>query len=354
MRKIIHIDMDCFYAAVEVRDNPELKGRPVAVGGRPSGRGVLTTANYEARKFGCRSAMPTSTALRLCPDLVLVPVNMAKYKEESGCIHAIFRRYTDLIEPLSLDEAYLDVSASNRPATEIAKSIRAAIKDERQLTASAGISVNKFIAKIASDWNKPDGQFVVKPHQVDRFVADLPVGKIFGVGKVTQEKLHAFGAKTCADLRPFSKQELEQRFGKFGGRLYQLCRGIDDRPVSTRRLRKSLSVERTFAEDLPSLSLLLDRLPPLLEELERRWHGSSDRYVFKGITVKLKFHDFELTTASRATQFSWDTPRLLFEFSHLLETAWLRKEKPVRLLGLGLQTLPRHTASAESQQLPML
>lgn len=354
VRKIIHIDMDCFYAAVEARDNPELAGKPLAVGGRPSGRGVLTTANYEARKFGCRSAMPTATALRLCPDLILIPVNMAKYKEESRHIHAIFRRYTDQIEPLSLDEAFLDVTGCERPATEIAAEIRQTIREERNLTASAGISVNKFIAKIASDWNKPDGQFVVTPRNVDAFVAQLAVGKIFGVGKITEEKLHAFGARTCGELRAFDRDQLVDRFGKFGARLYQLCRGIDNRPVSTERQRKSLSVERTFSQDISDFDGLSARLDELLVELERRWAGSADRYAFKGLVLKLKTYDFTLTTASRATRHEWNTERLLSEFHELLKTAWQRQEKPVRLLGIGLQTVPRRPTDGNSQQLHIL
>lgn len=353
-RKIIHIDMDCFYAAVETRDNPDLAGKPIAVGGHASGRGVLTTANYEARAFGCRSAMPTATALRLCPQLILVPVNMAKYREESRHIHVIFRRHTDLIEPLSLDEAYLDVSACKRPATEIARDVRAAIHKERGLTASAGISVNKFIAKIASDWRKPNGQFVVKPHQVDQFVAKLPVGKIFGVGKVTEQKLKDFGVETCADLRTLERDELLNRFGKFGGRLYQLCRGIDDRPVSNDRVRKSLSVERTFNTDIPDLAGLQQRLPELLDELERRWQPNADRYDFKGVTVKLKFCDFELTTATRATHYNWERSQLMRELEELLVLAWNRQAKPVRLLGIGLQTFQRNSDVAQAAQLQML
>lgn len=346
--------MDCFYAAVETRDQPQLRGKPVAVGGHSSGRGVLTTANYEARKFGCRSAMPTATALRQCPDLVLVPVNMSKYREESKEIHKILRRYTDLIEPLSLDEAYLDVSSSGRLATEIAQEIRQAIRQERQLTASAGISINKFIAKIASDWNKPDGQFVVKPHQVDQFVAELRVGKLFGVGKVTESKLHAFGVRTCVDLRAHSEEELQARFGKFGGRLYQLCRGIDHRPVSVKRQRKSLSVERTYANDWGTLQELQQCLPELLEDLEKRWETNRTGYAFKGITLKVKFHDFDLTTVSRSTQYEWDQARLADEFTELLEIAWHRRAAPVRLLGIGLQTVPRQAQSDSSPQIPML
>jgi len=337
--------MDCFYAAVEIRDRPELADKPVAVGGRSTGRGVLTTANYVAREFGLHSAMPTATALRRCPDLVLLPVDMPKYREASQAIHAIFKQYTDLIEPLSLDEAYLDVSHHERPATQIAEEIRAQIFAELGLAASAGISVNKFIAKVASDWRKPNGQFVVKPHHVDAFVAALPVGKLHGVGKVTEAKLHAFGAQTCGDLRQFSEAELSERFGKFGGRLYQLCRGIDQRPVRTERRRKSLSVERTYSQDVPDHAGLLERLPELLDELDRRWTKQADRYQAGGISVKIKFGDFSQTTVSRAGHYEFNRQRLLAEFSELIELGWARGQKPVRLLGIGFQTQPRIESS---------
>lgn len=354
LRKIIHVDMDCFYAAVEIRDRPELAEQPVAVGGRRSGRGVLTTANYVARAYGVRSAMPTAVALRRCPELVLLPVNMAKYREVSKAIQAIFRQYTDVIEPLSLDEAYLDVSeaAQQRAATDIAAAIRAQIFAEQGLTASAGISVNKFIAKVASDWRKPNGQFVVKPQQVDAFVAALPVGKLFGVGKVTEEKLKALGVTNCGDLRRFTQQELSNQFGRFGQRLYELCRGIDDRPVRTERIRKSLSVERTFAQDLKGTSELLEKLPELLQELAQRWQKQAARYGFNGIVVKLKFHDFELTTASRTGRYEWNAELLQAEFTSLIEQAWQRGEKPVRLLGIGLHCVPKQAQASQIDLLP--
>nr|MBV6628838.1 DNA polymerase IV [Oceanococcus sp. HetDA_MAG_MS8] len=346
--------MDCFYAAVEMRDRPELAGKPLAVGGSRSGRGVLTTANYEARAYGCRSAMPTAIALRHCPQLRLVPVDMAKYKQESQYIQAIFARYTDLIEPLSLDEAFLDVTAASQLATRIATDIRQTIWRERELTASAGISVNKFVAKVASDWRKPNGQYVVKPHQVDAFVANLPVGKIFGVGKVTEDKLHQMGLKTCQDLRALPEHTLTQHFGKFGRRLYELCRGIDDRPVRVNRQRKSLSVERTFSGDLADLQSLSQRLPELLLELERRWSKAAAQYQFKGLVLKLKFHDFQLTTASCTAAYEWDREALHKDFQELLTKAWQRGQKPARLLGLGLQTFARDQSAPLQTQLPML
>ena len=238
-RKIIHVDMDCFYAAIEMRERPELRGQPVAVGG--SRRGVLTTCNYEARKFGCRSAMPSFQALRLCPDLVLLPVRFDLYRKESKRIRSIFTSFTDLVEPLSLDEAYLDVSHLRSEAASIAREVRERIREETQLTASAGIAPNKFLAKIASDWRKPDGQFEIRQEDIESFLRDLPVEKIWGVGKRTAKKIHALGAQTCGDLQGFTILELDRRFGRFGQELFNLCRGIDSRRVNPNRERKSVS-----------------------------------------------------------------------------------------------------------------
>ncbi len=340
--------MDCFYAAVEVRDDPRLRGKPVAVGGRASGRGVLTTANYEARQFGVSSAMPTATALRKCPELILVPVQMDKYRQASQAIHKIFADYSEKIEPLSLDEAFLDVTDCERcdgSATRIAAEIRQRIWQDQQLTASAGISVNKFVAKVASDWNKPNGQTVIPPEQVDAFVAALPVGKVFGVGKVTEAKLHDLQVNTCGDLRRFTELELQQRFGSFGARLYRLCRGIDNRPVRPNRVRKSLSVERTFAEDRADSAALLEQLPELLVELERRYAKQQKRYAINGIFVKLKFHDFQTTTMEHSGRYFWDQALLRREFAQLIEQAWLRGQRPVRLLGLGFRFVELDTAA---------
>ncbi len=258
-RKIIHIDMDCFYAAVEVKYQPRLKGKPVAVGGSPDGRGgVLTTANYEARQFGVKSAMTSNQALRLCPELILVPPDFSKYKAESAKVRMILERYTDLIEPLSLDEAYLDVtgprlndgSFQTVSATRIAQQIRNEIKTELQLTASAGVAPNKFLAKIASDLNKPDGIAVIRPEEVERFVETLPVEKIWGVGKVTAEKLKRKGLSTCGDLQKLSLKRLVDEFGSWGAQLYDYSRGIDHRVVKAERERKSLTVEETYNHDL--------------------------------------------------------------------------------------------------------
>ncbi|MDC6472815.1 DNA polymerase IV, partial [Luminiphilus sp.] len=252
-RKIIHLDADCFYAAIEMRDDPALRGIPIAVGGSAERRGVLTTCNYEARAFGLHSAMPTAQAMRLCPSLTVVAPQMGKYREASKAMRAIFSDFTEIIEPLSLDEAYLDVSEisdGDLTATRIAKAIRQRIREELHITVSAGVSVNKFIAKVASDWKKPDGLTVVPPDQVDAFVAALPVKKIPGVGSVTAEKMHRYGLRNCADIRNWSLFELRRRFGKFGLVLHERARGRDERPVQPARVRKSISVERTFDEDI--------------------------------------------------------------------------------------------------------
>ncbi|MEY3897175.1 MAG: polymerase, partial [Verrucomicrobiota bacterium] len=244
--------MDCFYAAIEERENPALRGKPVGVGGSER-RGVLTTANYEARKFGCRSAMPVFKALALCPHLILVPVQFDLYRAVSSRIRAIFGRFTELIEPLSLDEAYLDVTHLQSSGAAIAREIRAQILEETGLTASAGISSNKLIAKIASDWHKPNGQKQVAEDEIPAFMAALPVGRIWGVGKKMREKLTALGIETCADLQQLDQIELSQRFGKWGIELWHLCRGIDDRAVTPDRTRKSVSSETTFSENIVDL-----------------------------------------------------------------------------------------------------
>ncbi|MCB0377905.1 MAG: DNA polymerase IV, partial [Bdellovibrionales bacterium] len=333
-RKVIHVDMDCFYAAVEIRDNPTLKGKPVAVGGR-SKRGVLTTASYEARKFGVRSAMPTSVALRKCPDLILVPINFEKYREASRQIHEVFQEYTHIIQPLSLDEAFLDVTdckMCDGVATEIAREIRQKIFEKTKLTASAGIAPNKFLAKVASDWKKPNGQFTIAPSQIEKFIVDLPVEKIPGVGKVTSEKLHKMGYKTCGDLQKLSMDDLVNRFGKWGMNLFDYCRGIDQRVVSTSRERKSLSVEHTYFDDLKTLEECQKKLPGLLDELIARIDKKDLRPRIQGLVVKIKFFDFQQTTLEQ----SQNKDLSLQNFLPMLEQAYYREAKPVRLMGLGV------------------
>ena len=348
-RKIIHIDMDCFYAAVEVRENPLLRGQPVAVGGRPDQRGVVAACNYEARVFGIHSAMPMSRAYRLCPQLQRLPVRMDLYRQVSAQIRAIFEAYTPHVEPLSLDEAYLDVTGQPHcqgSASLMAAQIRQRILQETGLTASAGVGPNKLIAKIASDWRKPDGQTVVPPAQVDEFIRPLPVEKIYGVGKVTAEKMNRLGIRCCADLQALTQPELQARFGSFGERLYDLCRGRDDRAVSSYRVSKSLSIEDTYPVDLGDLEACQQALEPLYQNLLKRYQRAREKSLAvaerrgcepqstapKTLVLKMRFSDFVTTTAQQAaTQLDLGTYRLL------CERAYQRGRRPVRLLGLGLQ-----------------
>lgn len=340
--------MDCFYAAVEVRDRPELRGRPVGVGGSPEGRGVLATANYEARRFGVRSAMASATAVRLCPELVLVRPDFSKYKRESKRVRAILERYATMIEPLSLDEAYLDVSgatACGGSATKIAEEIRDAIRSELGLTASAGVSMNKFLAKIASELDKPDGLAVIRPKDVAAFMQTLPIEKIWGVGKVTAAKMHARGIRTCGDLQNFTIHELSAMFGSWGPDLHDFARGIDDRPVREHRERKSLSVEETYAVDLKTVEACFEMLPELYDDWNERSVRAEIGSRIRGIFVKLKFHDFETTT--HETTFSgYPKPA---DFRPLLMAAFERKNEPVRLIGIGARLASSKSETSTTQ-----
>ena len=350
IRKIIHVDMDAFYASVEQRDNPDLRGKPVAVGGG-SRRGVVAAASYEARVFGVRSAMPSLTAQRLCPGLIFVKPRFDVYRSISQQIRAIFFEYTPLVEPLSLDEAYLDVSGVDRckgSATLMAEEIRGRIRAEVGITASAGIAPSKFVAKVASDWNKPDGQFVVRPDEVDAFVAALPVKKIFGVGKVTAARLQALGVNTCGDLRAWSLAELAQEFGSFGASLYRLCRGIDDRPVCPDRIRKSLSIETTYVTDLPDLEACRTELKVLIGEFRERFDRARETRPVHKAVVKIRFDDFSRTTAECVCE-APDEPVWLA----LLDEAHVRKARPVRLLGVGVRFAEDEGAAAGAGQIAL-
>lgn len=349
-RKIIHCDCDCFFAAVEMRDNPELAEIPLAVGGSADRRGVISTCNYLARDYGVRSAMSTAMALKLCPGLTVISGSMSKYKEVSQRVMAIFSDYTTQIEPLSLDEAFLDVTGSEHcrgSATLIAEEIRQRVRHEVGITISAGVAPNKFLAKVASDWNKPDGLFVVQPDRVDEFVAQLGVSKISGVGEKTAEKLKGFGIETCLDLRKKTLSELVEGFGKFGKRLYELSRGIDDRPVRVSRERKSVSVEHTYAEDLSDLDSCLAQLPVLLAELEQRYAKHKETRAISGAVVKVKFFDFVRTTAEHSVALPDES-----HFRQLLIDAYTRGSRPVRLIGVGYRLKPDQ--STEPQQLSLI
>ncbi|CAH8183735.1 DNA polymerase IV [Vibrio aestuarianus] len=340
VRKIIHIDMDCFFAAVEMRDNPAYRHRPLAVGGHEKQRGVLSTCNYEARKFGVRSAMPTAHALKLCPNLLVVPGRMSVYKDISVQIRQIFQRYTSVIEPLSLDEAFLDVSDScdcQGSATLIAQKIRDEIWNELQLTASAGVAPIKFLAKVASDMNKPNGQFVIPPDKVQQVVDELPLEKIPGVGKVSLEKLHLAGLYKCKDIKQSDYRELLRQFGRLGASLWKKSHGIDPREVVTQRERKSVGVERTFSENISTYSecwhVIESKLYP---ELEARLHKvSPDKSIIKQ-GIKVKFADFQLTTIEHL-----HSSLELDDFRHLLESILQRQhEREIRLLGLTVMLKP--------------
>ena len=336
MKKIIHCDCDCFYAAIEMRDDPSLLNLPVAVGGKSDRRGVVATCNYKARQFGVRSAMPTARALRLCPDLVVIPGTMAKYRQAAQQIRQIFYQFTDKVEPLSLDEAYLDVSDCSDfqgSATLIAEEIRRIIAEEVGVTASAGVAPNKFLAKVASDLNKPNGQFVITPDNVDGFVKTLPVKRIFGVGKVTNEKLDRLGIKTCWDLQQKSLIELVDKFGTFGKRLHDLSFGIDNRQVNSNNRRKSLSVEHTYTDDLPSQSICVPKIADLLIELRSRLRRVDSDYLVTKQFIKVKFNDFTSTTVER--QMTKGLP--VESFEDLFYQAWERGKRPVRLIGLGVR-----------------
>jgi DNA polymerase-4 len=337
VRKIIHIDCDCFYAAIEMRDDPRLAGRPLAVGGAADRRGVVATCNYEARAWGVRSAMPMGQALKLCPDLQVVRPRMDAYKAVSREIHGIFRDYTEIIEPLSLDEAYLDVSDSPHfegSATRIAQDIRRRVSQELHITVSAGVAPNKFLAKIASDWRKPNGLFVITPDQIEEFVAALPVSKLHGVGKVTAGKMERLGIASCLNLREWSKLALAREFGSFGERLWSLARGIDERAVQVDSRRQSVSVENTFDQDLPDLAACLKQLPELLQQLDARMARLDASYRPDKPFVKIKFHDFSQTTLEQA-----GARRDLDSYQLLMSAAFARGNKPVRLLGVGVRLL---------------
>ena len=324
--------MDCFYAAIEVRDKPELAGRPVAVGGARDRRGVLTTCNYEARKFGIRSAMPTYQALQRCPDLIVMPTRFEVYRRESATIREILHRFTPLVEPLSLDEAFLDVSMRNEEPATLAQTIRALIFETTQLTASAGIAPNKMLAKIASDWNKPNGQYEIRAEDISVFMETLPVQKLWGIGAKSAEKFQRLGISTCGELQRCSKIQLHEWFGKYGLELYQLCRGDDRREVTPDRERKSLSTERTFTVDLTSPAQCEARVPDLFEELVTDLRKTENKDQIKSLFVKIRFADFTRTTVERAGE-----PLDLESFLRLLRVGLERKELGVRLLGLGVR-----------------
>lgn len=356
LRKIVHVDLDAFFASVEQRDNPELRGRPVAVGGSRE-RGVVAAASYEARKFGVRSAMPSLTARRLCPELIFVPPRFDVYRAVSAQIREIFAEYTPLIEPLSLDEAYLDVTENLQgipTATEVAKRIRAAIRERTGLTASAGVAPNKFLAKLASDYRKPDGLFVIRPHEAADFVLGLDVGQFHGIGPATKDKLNAMGIFTGADLRAQPMKLLRERFGKAGEYYYWISRGIDRRPVQPDRVRKSVGAENTFVRDLFRYDELKAELDPLVDKV---WKALERNSMFgRTVTLKVKFEDFRQITRSRTLH----APVASAEVIRLQARALLKSvlpsekaEKGIRLVGVTVSGFPHEQGDEDNPQLSL-
>jgi DNA polymerase-4 len=350
-RKIIHIDMDAFYASVEQRDDPELRGKPVAVGGSRE-RGVVAAASYEARKFGVRSAMPSITAKRQCPDLIFVKPRFDVYKAISQQIRSIFAEHTPIIEPLSLDEAYLDVTENLQSiplARDIAMAIRAKIKTETGLNASAGISYNKFLAKLASDHRKPNGQYVITPEMGPDFVENLPVGKFHGIGPATAERLNGFGIYTGLDIRNQALAFLEANFGKSGNYYYWISRGVDERPVRANRIRKSVGAENTFSQDLTAFDAMAAELLPLIDKVWRHCENTGNRG--RTVTLKVKFSDFEIMSRSQSMPAPVaDRDELARVTVRLLEKS-MPLPKAVRLLGLSLSSFA--AAIEEEAQLPL-
>lgn len=357
IRKIIHIDMDAFFAAVEQRDFPEYQGKPLIVGGQPDSRGVVATCNYEARKYGIHSAMPAAHAYRLCPQANFVKPRFEAYREASALIREIFNQYTALVEPLSLDEAYLDVTdacestAFKGSATLLARHIKTEIKRCTQLTASAGISYNKFLAKIASDMDKPDGLYLIKPEEGENFVANLPVGRFHGIGKATERKMAKLGIVNGNDLKQLPLAILQQHFGKAGPYYYNIARGIDHRPVNNHRSSKSIGVETTYQQDILPVDVIMQQLQKLY--IQAQGKAASKQFVARTLTVKIKYHDFTQITRSRtfSSPIPADTPvkQLLIE---LLKATEIGKRK-VRLLGITLSALDKQTGQKQCRQIDL-
>lgn len=346
-RKIIHIDMDAFYASVEQRDNPEYRGKPLAVGGSRV-RGVVAAASYEARQYGVRSAMPSALAYRKCPHIIFVKPRFDVYKAISNQIRAIFLEYTELVEPLSLDEAYLDVTNNKKglpSATLIAREIRERIYNETRLTASAGISINKFLAKTASDVNKPNGQMLIAPDKAEDFIRTLPIARFYGIGKVTAEKMHGLGILNGEDLRKWPEAELIRLFGKSGRYYYQIARGIDHREVNPNRIRKSIGAENTFSENLSLESEMLAELSEIAEEVAQRLqkHGRQG----KTLTIKIKFADFVQITRSKTLTYNFSSRQAIEEMAHELLLQEKLEDKEVRLLGITVSGLDTPETSGQ-------
>ena len=354
-RKIIHIDMDAFFASVEQRDNPFLRGKPLVVGGSPQSRGVVAACSYEARKFGVHSAMPCSKAQRLCPDAIFVKPRMSHYKNVSVQIMTIFQKYTSLVEPLSLDEAFLDVTANRThsgSATLIAETLCKHIYTETMLTASAGISYNKFLAKIASDINKPRGITTIKPDEAQVFINNLPISKFFGVGKATETKMKQFGIQAGVDLLRYSRETLISRFGKHGSFFYDIARGIDNRPVKSERKRKSIGKETTFKTDVTSMSVLKESFLHITGQLGVVLQRN--KKIAYTVSVKIRFNDFTTITRSSTTERAiTNAEEINRHLPHILKNCTLTL-KPIRLIGVSLSKLSKAQRFSEQLVLPFM
>jgi DNA polymerase IV len=354
IRKIIHVDMDAFYASVEQRDFPEYRGKPVVVGGSPQGRGVVAAASYEARKYGIRSAMPASRAVKLCPHAVFLKPRFDVYREVSHRIREIFFEYTDLVEPLSLDEAYLDVTENhkqNPSATLIAKEIRKRIRESTGLTASAGVASNKFLAKIASDLDKPDGLSVITPDEAQEFIEKLKIGKFYGVGKATQEKMEKLGIKTGADLKQWDEVDLVKQFGKSGHHYFRIVRGIDNRRVKPDRIRKSIGKERTFSEDVSDLEWIGEFLDQLSEKISQSMQEMDA--AGKTITLKVRYKNFETVTRSSTLNHYTSKAEDLSSTARKLLAETEAGTREVRLLGISVSSLNLAEAGTFGEQLEL-
>ncbi|MEZ4743749.1 MAG: DNA polymerase IV [Bdellovibrionota bacterium] len=337
-RKIIHVDMDCFFAAVEIRDNPSLLGQPVIVGGNPKSRGVVCTCSYEARKYGIRSAMSCAQAYRLCPSAVFLPPNFEKYKRVSEQIRSVFKLFTNLVEPVSLDEAYLDVTNHDLYATKIAVLIREEIFAKTSLTASAGVAPNKLIAKIASDLNKPNGLAVVQPRQVPGFMEKLPLRRISGIGPATEHKLHEKGLRICSDVWPLSIVELEAMFGgRLAGWLYARSRGIDERPVKVEHIRKSLGSETTFPSDVLSFEQVMTQIGKLSHQISKSMQARG--LAGRTLTLKIKYADFKQITRSKTVTSAIEASHDIFEVARNLIVKTEVGKRPIRLVGIAISKL---------------
>ena len=350
VRKIIHVDMDAYYASVEQRDFPEYRGKPVVVGGSPQGRGVVAAASYEARKFGIHSAMPASRAVKLCPRAIFLKPRFDVYREVSKQIRQIFLEFTELVEPLSLDEAYLDVT-EHPSATLVAKEIKKRIKESTKLNASAGVSYNKFLAKIASDVDKPDGLFVIAPKKASQFLAELPIYKFHGVGKATQQKMERLGIKSGADLIKWDEVDLVKQFGKSGHHYYRIVRGIDNRRVKPDRIRKSIGKERTFPDDVSDLQWITEFLDQLAEKISASMQEMDA--AGKTITLKVRYKNFETVTRSSTLQYYTNKAEDLSSVSKRLLEETEAGEREIRLLGISVSSLNLTEGGSFGEQLEL-